>query len=171
MKQSEQVALEEQALSSLGALGGLRALSPEGYGRVHRRALAVVRIAQLAHEINRAYCAGIGDTSQLPWADAPQWQRESAVVGVLGILSGAIRSPEESHESWSAQKIADGWKWGPFKDPEAKEHPCLVAYDALPPEQRVKDALFGAAVRGGALLAGELVIQIVRVSELKPADE
>jgi len=25
------------------------------------------RIAKVCHEVNRAYCAGIGDNSQVPW--------------------------------------------------------------------------------------------------------
>lgn len=31
-----------------------------------------------------------------------------------------------------ANKIADGWKYGEAKDPEAKTHPCLVPFDKLP---------------------------------------
>lgn len=41
---------------------------------------------------------------------------------------------------------AAGWKYGPVKDPERKEHPCFVPYDGLPPEQRAKDYLFRAVV-------------------------
>jgi len=36
------------------------------------------------------------------------------------------------------------------KDAKAKTHPCMVDYDQLPAEQRRKDELFGAAVRGAA---------------------
>jgi len=110
------------------------------------------KIAQVAHEINRAYCEAVGDNSQLPWADAPDWQRSSAVNGVMFHLSqfnetGQWPSPDMSHKSWLAEKVADGWTYGEKKDPDKKEHPCMVPYDCLPVEQRVKDYLFGAVVK------------------------
>jgi hypothetical protein len=108
----------------------------------------IVWIAQACHEANRAWCLAHGDTSQPAWEVAPSWQRESAVSGVQGALNG--NDPEASHENWMRQKIRDGWKYGPVKDPEKKEHPCLVAYSDLPPEQRAKDAIFVAVVRAFA---------------------
>jgi hypothetical protein len=50
------------------------------------------------------------------------------------------------HEAWCDHKIADGWKYGPVKDAGKKEHPCLVPYDELPPEQKAKDYVFRAIV-------------------------
>jgi len=102
-------------------------------------------IARVAHEVNRAYCIAIGDDSQGPWSEAPQWQRDSAISGVLAHLVNP-HTPEESHQLWSAEKVRDGWKYGAVKDADKKEHPCLVSYDQLPLEQRVKDYLFGAVV-------------------------
>lgn len=106
-----------------------------------------IQIAEVVHEANRAYCRTLGDDSQAPWADAPQWQRDSAVNGVEGIVSGQITRPEQSHESWLAEKARTGWTYGPVKDAEKKEHPCFVAYENLPSDQQVKDALFFAIVR------------------------
>lgn len=99
-------------------------------------------IAQVAHEANRAYCATIGDFSQPSWEDAPAWQRLSAVEGVTKIVDGTVKVPQDSHASWSDHKLKDGWKYGPVKDPEKKEHPCLVPFADLPPEQQAKDRLF-----------------------------
>lgn len=109
--------------------------------------MTVDHIAQIVHEANRAYCETIGDHSQLPWDDAPEWQRQSAWKGVDGILTGAITKPEESHESWLAEKARTGWKYGPAKNVETKEHPCFVPYRELPAEQQAKDAIFFAIVR------------------------
>jgi len=103
-------------------------------------------IAMMCHAVNRAYCEFNGDTSQVPWSQAPQWQRDSAIAGAKGICNGTITRPEESHESWLAVKNADGWSYGEVKDVDKKEHPCMVPYDQLPPEQRVKDHLFFAVV-------------------------
>lgn len=101
--------------------------------------------ARAAHEANRAYCIAIGDTSQPPWETAPEWQKSSARNGVSGALAG--NTPEQSHESWMAEKAATGWKYGPVKDPEKREHPCFVPYAELPEAQRAKDDLFIATVR------------------------
>lgn len=106
--------------------------------------------ARHAHEINRAYCAALGDDSQPPWDDAPGWQRDSAIAGGRATLEHPEQTPADSHAGWSAQKVADGWVYGPVKDPAAKTHPCLVPYEELPPDQRAKDYLFRAAVLGMA---------------------
>lgn len=108
----------------------------------------MAHVARIAHEANRAYCQSIGDNSQSAWEDAPAWQRESVIAGVKAhIDSGLTMTPEQSHESWLAHKAADGWKYGPVKDTDKKEHPCFVPYDQLPIEQRTKDCIFGAIVR------------------------
>ena len=103
------------------------------------------QIARICHEVNRAYCNSIGDTSQPSWEDAPDWQKASAVNGVEFHLNNDT-TPEQSHENWMREKEADGWVYGPTKDPEKKEHPCMVPYDQLPLEQRTKDYLFKAIV-------------------------
>jgi RyR domain. len=105
-----------------------------------------IDIARIAHETNRAYCQALGDYSQVKWESAPAWQVNSAIAGVVGIVSGRISSPREAHISWMAQKEADGWAYGPDKDPDNKLHPCMVAYDKLPESQRRKDSLFFAVV-------------------------
>ncbi len=102
-------------------------------------------IARACHEANRAYCLAIGDTSQVAWDDAPDWQKESARVGVIKAREGA--TPEQLHESWCEQKRAEGWVHGKTKDPEKRIHHCLVPYDQLPAEQRAKDFLFSGTVR------------------------
>lgn len=102
-------------------------------------------LARIAHEANRAYCLYLGDGSQPPWEEAPEWQRRSAVEGVRGALAG--NTPMQSHESWLAVKKADGWKYGPAKNSELKEHPCFLPYYDLPQSQRVKDHMFVGVVR------------------------
>lgn len=110
-----------------------------------RRSVLVECIAEACHEANRAHCQSIGDDSQPPWEDAPEWQRSSAVNGVEGALAG--NGPRESHLSWLAEKERTGWVYGEIKDPEAKTHPCMVDYDDLPPEQQAKDSIFVETVR------------------------
>ena len=110
-------------------------------------------IARVAHEVNRAYCLAIGDASQPAWENAPLWQRNSAILGVQFHREHPEAGPSASHESWMAEKVRDGWTYGPDKRPDLKQHPCLVPFDQLPVEQQTKDHLFRSVVH--ALLPAE----------------
>lgn len=103
-------------------------------------------IAEVAHEVNRAYCAAMGDMSQVPWEFAPSWQRNSAIKGVVFHLENPDATPEQSHQEWLDLKMQEGWKHGPIKDPAKKEHPCFVPYQELPKEQKAKDYIFRQVV-------------------------
>ena len=100
-------------------------------------------IARVIHEANRALQYSLGDPAPSPaYDDAPSRQLTGLHAGVQAALDGA--DPEELHELWLAAKRADGWTYGPDKDPVAHTHPCLVPYDELPAEQRAKNDLFAA---------------------------
>lgn len=107
----------------------------------------VEKVAAIAHETNRAYCRALGDNSQMPWDDSPPWQQKSAITGVRFTIQHPEAPPSATHESWFAEKRADGWQYGPVKCQILKTHPCFVPYDELPPEQRAKDYIFQAVVR------------------------
>lgn len=109
--------------------------------------------AEAAHEANRILCLALGDDSQPKWEDAPEWQKNSAINGASMILDNPSTTPEQSHENWLKQKAGEGWKYGPVKNPETKEHPCFVPYAELPPQQRLKDDLFGIVVRAALQLS------------------
>jgi hypothetical protein len=113
-------------------------------------------IAIICHEANRAYCTATGDDSQVPWDEAPQWQKDSAINGVMLHLNAEDKvSPRQTHEAGRKQKIEEGWKPGPVKDPEKKEHPCCVPYDELPVGQRIKDYIFKAVVEAFMACVGD----------------
>lgn len=84
----------------------------------------------------------LGDFSQADWESAPDWQRLSAIAGAEFHHLYPDASDAATHNSWLSQKEADGWVYGPVKDPEAKTHPCMVQFDDLPIQQQLKDALF-----------------------------
>ena len=90
-----------------------------------------LQVARVAHEVNRAYCQALGDNSQPAWEDAPLWQRESALLGVKLHTENPDAGPQASHESWMAQKVADGWIYGPEKRPDLKQHHCIVPFADL----------------------------------------
>lgn len=98
-------------------------------------------IAKMCHEANRAYCFSIGDDSQKPWEESPNWQQQSAINGVVYYLETRA-TPEEMHQNWMKEKEDDGWVYGEIKDPKKKTHPCMVDYHELPQSQRKKDYIF-----------------------------
>jgi len=108
--------------------------------------LKVEYIAKCCHEANRIWCQANGDESQKHWADAEQWQRDSAIKGVHFALNNPDAPASSQHDAWSADKIADGWVFGEVKDADAKTHPCLVPFQDLPEFQQKKDKLFKAIV-------------------------
>lgn len=109
----------------------------------------IEKIAVACHQANKALCEAFGDSSQVDWKDAPDWQRESAVKGVEFCLANPTAPPSANHDSWLEEKRRTGWRYGEVKDAEAKTHPCFVPYDDLPPDQKAKDYVFKAIV--GAL--------------------
>jgi hypothetical protein len=43
------------------------------------------------------------------------------------------------HDVWAETRIRDGWSYGPTRNDERKELPCLVAYEELPESEREYD--------------------------------
>jgi ryanodine receptor 2 len=59
-------------------------------------------------------------------------------------LSGDILALSEvlarnTHEVWSAGRIAAGWSYGKVRDDAKKHHPCLVPYEELPESEKEYD--------------------------------
>lgn len=46
---------------------------------------------------------------------------------------------ENAHDVWAQQRISDGWRYGPQRNDDRKEHPCLVAYSDLPESEKEYD--------------------------------
>lgn len=66
------------------------------------------------------------------------------------IETGSIQLPPEveelaellarnTHDNWAAQRMAEGWKYGPERSDARKEHPCLVPYEQLPEAEKEYD--------------------------------
>lgn len=50
------------------------------------------------------------------------------------------------HTAWMRERLAAGWSFGPKRDDEKKEHPCLVPYDELSEEEKGYDYATAEAV-------------------------
>lgn len=43
------------------------------------------------------------------------------------------------HEIWAQERINQGWTYGEKRDGSKRHHPCLIAYEELPEEEKVYD--------------------------------
>ena len=49
------------------------------------------------------------------------------------------RLAANTHEVWAAQRIKDGWTYGPLRNDASKQHPGLVPYEQLPESEKDYD--------------------------------
>ena len=104
------------------------------------------QVAQVAHEANRTYQIVTGEAQPDPrWEDYSLNGRALALRGIKVARSGA--TSEQQHEQWLISKASAGWVRGPVKNAVAKTHPCIVPYDELSKQERIKDVLYEAVVR------------------------
>lgn len=43
------------------------------------------------------------------------------------------------HEVWAANRMAEGWTYGPVRDDAKKQTPCLMPYEELPEVEKQYD--------------------------------
>jgi len=55
------------------------------------------------------------------------------------LLGLTERLAENAHDTWSTQRISDGWSFGPRRDDAAKQHPDLIPYHELPESEKEYD--------------------------------
>ena len=46
---------------------------------------------------------------------------------------------ENTHEVWSKGRLDEGWTYGPVRNDELKQHPCLIPYSELPESEKEYD--------------------------------
>lgn len=104
--------------------------------------MTIEQIAKVCHDTNKSYCETIGDNSQKSWEEAEAWQKDSAIKGVQYRIENPNAPASAQHDAWMYDKVKSGWQRGEVKDAEKKTHPCIVSYEQLPKEQKLKDKLF-----------------------------
>lgn len=107
----------------------------------------LLKVAEACHEANRELQKLTGEEVNGSWDEISEDMRQSTLAGVVEVWEGT--TPEKLHQHWCMERMAAGWRWGPVKDPATKEHPCLVNYNQLPLEQKVKDILFQGIAKMG----------------------
>lgn len=110
-------------------------------------------VARICHEANRALQNANQDPlPSVPWDAESEEIKASTVAGVMAARQGIM--PRESHDRWIKARAAQGWAYGPEKDPVRRTHPNMVRYEDLPESEQVKDRLFIAIIT--ALTCGVL---------------
>lgn len=99
-------------------------------------------IAKVIHEVNSIYCQTLKDFSHAPWEETTEELRRCTKQGIQFYIDNPNVSRETSHWNWIQQKVKEGWVYGNKKDRLKKTHPCILGYDELPRDQKVKDTLF-----------------------------
>lgn len=74
---------------------------------------------------------------------------------------------KNTHELWSTQRLADGWKYGPQRDDAKKQHPCLVPYEDLPESEKEYDRAISVGVIETLLALGYRIVEAEEV-DIKP---
>ena len=56
--------------------------------------------------------------------------------GIAGLTELLAKN---THANWARQRMNDGWKYGPRRDDQKKEHPSLVSYEELSDAEKEYD--------------------------------
>ena len=46
---------------------------------------------------------------------------------------------KNTHENWALMRLRQGWRFGPERNDDYKEHPCLVSFENLPESEKEHD--------------------------------
>ena len=46
---------------------------------------------------------------------------------------------ENTHDVWAKGRMDEGWTYGPVRNEELKQHPCLIPYADLPENEKEYD--------------------------------
>lgn len=66
--------------------------------------------------------------------------RDMSAVRLDGEMSALTEDlAKNTHEVWAAQRVAEGWRYGPQRDEGRREHPGLVPYEDLPESEKQYD--------------------------------
>lgn len=78
-----------------------------------------------------------------PHEDSQTWIPQPPDLSGIRLTPALERLSEQLarniHEIWAQARIQSGWSYGPCRNDELKQTPCLTAYEALPEEERLYD--------------------------------
>ncbi len=65
--------------------------------------------------------------------DTSQVQLTPTVAELTELLA------KNAHDLWAKRRLHEGWRLGPRRDDERKQHPCLIPYEDLPESEKEYD--------------------------------
>jgi RyR domain len=68
------------------------------------------------------------------------------------------RLAANAHDVWAIGRIRDGWQYGPYRDDNAKQNPCLLDFDQLPAREQEFDRNMVAATIRSIIALGYQII-------------
>jgi RyR domain len=71
----------------------------------------------------------------------------------------AERLSRRLHEAWVDIRVAQRWTYGPHRNDDRREHPCLVPYDDLPEEEQSTDREMALAALRAIRDLGYMVVR------------
>lgn len=106
-----------------------------------------MQAAKVAHQVNRVLSAFNGDAPKSDWSALTEEEKHCLYVGINAIIANPALTSRDSHELWMNTQIKMGWTYGPVIDRVNKQHPCLVPFDSLEPQDKLKDDVFLTIVK------------------------
>ncbi len=65
---------------------------------------------------------------------------DTSQISLSADLRGLVEKlAQNNHDHWARQRIQEGWRYGPRRDDNKKEHPDLVPYEQLPESEKEYD--------------------------------
>ena len=86
---------------------------------------------------SKNYLVTITSNSMKTYAPKPIDLSDVELTEDLNELREAIA--ENAHDVWAAERIAQGWSYGPQRDDAKKQTPCMVPYSQLPDSEKKFD--------------------------------
>lgn len=69
----------------------------------------------------------------------PRPENTSGIELSGDILALCEEMAKNTHEVWARIRMEQGWTYGPTRNDEKKEHPCLVPYEELSESEKQYD--------------------------------
>jgi len=75
----------------------------------------------------------------MPLKYKPQPLDTKTIILPPGIIELTEHLAKNTHENWARRRLSAGWRYGPARDDERREHPGLVPYEELSEEEKQYD--------------------------------
>jgi hypothetical protein len=89
-----------------------------------------------------------------PFGELPEWKQSQYERGVRYVMAHPKLTDAEVHWHWMRDRAEHGWVRAMSKNEDRKEHPYMIAFEALPAVARREAKIFKATVRACIAKAG-----------------